>query len=77
MTKKKKIMAYKEMFSKWWFWTPTLISVLFSLKSEIQTYGNLFASEFIGIAIGTIVGWGILFSIGWVIYWGIKRISRK
>ena len=70
-------MKYKEIFTRWWFWIPIGISILFSIKNNLQEYGSLFGSEFIGIILGVIFSWTLFFSIGWGIYWIIKKLSKK
>lgn len=67
-------MKYKNIFKKWYFWVLIVMYSLMSIINHINTFGNIFIVEILGIFIGSFV---IIWIIASLIYLIVKIFNRK
>ena len=70
-------MKYKDMFKTWWYWTTLLVFVAIHSYMVYLDYGKIGLIEIIASFIFNFIIFWVLFSIFWLLAYGMKKTFNR
>lgn len=70
-------MKYKEIFKSWWFYALVVVYAIFSIITNLSTYGSLFFVEYVGIILGSFLGVWFFVTLFWALIKFFRWIFPK